>query len=92
MYNSLKVTQISQEEQGDREDAELLSAAQQIYDIYYGLHSKVTREPLGVAVNPKTGHGQVLFTKKPILLPGERFIPIRLLPNLKNHNRFSAMG
>jgi len=87
VYNSLKVTQISPQT-GDREDTELLSAAQQIYDTYYRLHTKVNKEPLGVAVNPKTSHGQVLFTKKPILLPGEHFIPIRLLQDAKNHNRF----
>lgn len=88
MYNSLKVNQIAQQEPADRESNELLSAAQYIYDTYYRLHSKVSREPLGVAVNPKTGYGQLLFTKKPILLPEERFIPIRLLQDAKHNNRF----
>ncbi len=84
-----KLTEISQQEIGEREDSMLLTAGQKIYDTYYRLHSKVSKEPLGVAVNPRTGHGQVLFTKKPILLPGEVFLPARLLQEPKSYNRFT---
>ena len=90
MYNSVKVNKLQEPELTERESNDLLRAAQNIYDTYYRLHSKVTKDPLGVAINPKTGHGQLLFTKKPILLPEEQFIPLRLLSNAKQNNRFST--
>lgn len=56
-------------------DPALLNAAQQIYQTYCAIHSKSDKQPLGVAIDPKTGRGQVICKKlKPILLYGERFL------------------
>lgn len=60
-------------------DSHILQAAQEIYDTYARLHGKISQDPIGVAVDPKTRRGQVLFTKLPILLPGERFISMEQL-------------
>jgi len=60
-------------------DQALYSAARKIYQTYCYLHKKLNRDPIGVAINPKTYRGQLVFTKKPILLPGERFVPLNQL-------------
>jgi hypothetical protein len=57
----------------------IIRAARQIYQTYCRLHSELTKEPIGVAVNPKTHRGQLLFTEKPVLLPGECFVPMNEL-------------
>ena len=57
-------------------DPGLLKAARQIYNTYFRLHHKLNRNPVGVAIDRKTYRGQLLFSKKPILLPWENFIPI----------------
>ncbi len=57
----------------------LLKAARQIYKTYCRFHTKLTRTPQGVAIDPKTLRGQLLFTQSPILLPGENFIPVEQL-------------
>lgn len=88
VYNLPKIQKLAQDNETDPQDSEILSAAQKIYDVYYRLHSKVPREPLGVAINPKTGRGQLLFTKKPLLLPGEYFIPVKLLQESKTRDRY----
>lgn len=53
-----------------------LKAARQIYQNYFRLHSKLNKTPVGVAIDRKTYRGQLLFTKRPILLPWENFIPV----------------
>ena len=55
---------------------QVVAAAKKIYLNYYRLHGQNTKTPIGVAVDEKTYRGQLLFTKVPILLPGECFIPI----------------
>jgi hypothetical protein len=55
---------------------EIVAAAERIYHTYYSLHGQITKSPIGVALDAKTYRGQLLFTKIPILLPGECFIPI----------------
>jgi hypothetical protein len=60
-------------------DPVLIKAARQIYDTYCRLHSKLNKTPIGVAIDAKTHRGQLLFTKKPILLPRENFIPVEQL-------------
>ncbi|MBR8829108.1 MAG: hypothetical protein DSM107014_14620 [Gomphosphaeria aponina SAG 52.96 = DSM 107014] len=57
----------------------MFKAARQIYQTYCYFHSKLTRDPIGVAIDPKTYRGQLLFTKIPILLPGECFVPLSQL-------------
>ena len=57
-------------------DNQVVAAAQKIYLTYYRLHGQNSKTPIGVAVDEKTYRGQLLFTKAPILLPGECFIPI----------------
>lgn len=60
-------------------DPVLLRSARLIYQKYCQLHSRLTKIPLGVAINKDTHRGQLIFYKKPILLPRESFIPIELL-------------
>lgn len=57
-------------------DPNLLKSARDIYNTYCHFRSKLTKTPMGVAINRKTHRGQLLFGKKPILLPWENFIPI----------------
>jgi hypothetical protein len=57
----------------------LLRAARQIYRTYCQLHSRLNKTPIGVAIDGKTHRGQLLFTKRPILLPGERFVSLKQL-------------
>ncbi|MGK7875055.1 MAG: hypothetical protein AB4426_17685 [Xenococcaceae cyanobacterium] len=71
--------QINQAELTVLLDPTLLRAALQIYRTYCALHSTLTRNPLGVAINRDTHRGQLLFDRKPILLPGECFVPLNQL-------------
>ncbi|MBD2392667.1 hypothetical protein H6G11_00150 [Cyanobacterium aponinum FACHB-4101] len=57
-------------------DPNLLKSAREIYNTYRYFHVKLSKPPIGVAINRKTHRGQLLFTKRPILLPWENFIPI----------------
>ena len=57
-------------------DPMLMKAARQIYQTYCKLHCRITKFPVGVAVDRDTYRGQLVFRQKPILLPGESFIPI----------------
>lgn len=59
-------------------DPILLRAAKQIYRTYFALHSKVTKRPLGVAIDKETHRGQLIFTRT-ILLPGECFVSLKQL-------------
>jgi hypothetical protein len=55
-------------------DSTLVRFARQIYRTYCAHHSRMTRRPLGVAINRQTRRGQVIFGIQPILLPAERFV------------------
>lgn len=57
-------------------DPTLLKAARQIYRSYCEAHPSKLERPTGVAINRLTYRGQVLFSKKPILLPEECFVPL----------------
>ena len=56
-------------------DPNLLRAARNLYLAYLEVHSEDLRRPSGVAVSPDRYRGQLIFGRKPILLPGEYFIP-----------------
>jgi hypothetical protein len=58
-------------------DPAILRAARRIYRTYCVLHSKLNKRPFGVAINKENHRGQLLFNTKPILLPGECFVPIK---------------
>jgi hypothetical protein len=60
-------------------DPGLLKAARNIYRTYCRLHTKLKKNPMGVAIDRKTHRGQLLFSHSPILLPGENFIPLEQL-------------
>ena len=62
-------------------DNELLKAARHIYKTYCSLHPNLVKKPLGVAINPKTHRGQLVFSNKPILLPEECFVPLKQIEN-----------
>ncbi len=57
----------------------LLRAARQIYLAYAQVEGHHHKQPIGVAINPENYRGQVICSKKPILLPHENFIPINQL-------------
>ncbi|MGI0481748.1 hypothetical protein ACN4EE_13280 [Geminocystis sp. CENA526] len=57
-------------------DPNILKSARNIYQTYCYFHVKLVKPPIGVAIDRTTHRGQLLFTKKPILLPWENFIPI----------------
>lgn len=57
-------------------DPTMLRAAREIYETYCKFHVTLESPPLGVAIDKKTYHGQLIFSKQPILLPWENFIPI----------------
>lgn len=57
-------------------DPLLLEAARQIYRDYYEVHPDQVQRPIGVAIDRFNYRGQLIFNKKPILLPQECFIPI----------------
>lgn len=57
-------------------DPSLLRAARLIYQTYYETQQELSRRPTGVAVSAETGRGKPIFTPKPVLLPGELFVPI----------------
>jgi len=38
---------------------------------------RAARRPFGVAINRDNHRGQLIFNNKPILLPGECFVPIK---------------
>lgn len=80
VYTSQLIEQtIELEEKHSLLDPTVVAAAQKIYRTYYHLHGEVTKTPIGVAIDTKTHRGQLLFTRIPILLPGECFIPLHQL-------------
>ncbi len=57
-------------------DPNLLKSATSIYETYFHFRRQFNKTPIGVAIDRKTHRGQLLFTKHPILLPWENFIPM----------------
>lgn len=57
-------------------DSSLLQAARQIYRDYYEVHPDQVQRPIGVAIDRFTLRGQLVFRRKPILLPQECFVPL----------------
>lgn len=78
MVYALQNVEISESESGISVllDPGLLKSARQIYHTYFQLHHKLNKHPIGVAIDRQTHRGQLLFCKRPILLPWENFIPI----------------
>ncbi|MGH2414785.1 MAG: hypothetical protein ACRDEA_14070 [Microcystaceae cyanobacterium] len=60
-------------------DPALLRSAQRIYQAHRGLHIKLNKHPFGIAIDRGTHRGQIIFNTKPILLPGECFVPVKQL-------------
>ncbi|NEP43936.1 MAG: hypothetical protein F6K35_33840 [Okeania sp. SIO2H7] len=56
-------------------DPTLLRAARNLYLAYLEVHAEEMKRPSGVAISPDRYRGQLIFARKPILLPGECFIP-----------------
>lgn len=57
-------------------DSSVIQAAKKIYLAYANIHAATMTRPLGVAINPVSYWGKLIFQRKPILLPGEYFIPL----------------
>ncbi len=60
-------------------DPAVMRAARHIYRIYTEIHPNPKNTPIGVAIDRETHRGQVCSGTKPILLPGECFIPLNQL-------------
>lgn len=56
-------------------DPSVLRAARLIYRGYLEVHCEQMQRPLGIAISRVDHRGQVIFSQKPILLPGECFVP-----------------
>ena len=67
------------EQKNDLLDPSLLKSAREIYYTYCHFNDKRKKSPIGVAIDRKTHKGQLLFTKRPILLPDEYFISVSQL-------------
>lgn len=70
-----KSSWVSQSPQSGLEP-DLLQAARRIYLAYLQVHARQMRRPSGVIIHPITYRGLLTFSARPILLPGERFIPL----------------
>ncbi len=57
-------------------DPKMLRMARRIYRSYRLLHPTSPRKPLGIAIHKETHRGQLMFNQRPILLPGECFVPL----------------
>lgn len=56
-------------------DPALLQAARLIYRGYLEVHCDQMQRPLGVAISCSSRRGYLVFSERPILLPGECFVP-----------------
>ncbi len=80
--SSTSETQSSRDQIPISLDPILLRVARKTYQTYCQLHSKLPKIPIGVVINRYNYRGYLIFRKKkPILLPGESFIPLNLLEN-----------
>lgn len=59
-----------------RLDSAMLKQAAKIYQTYRQIRRQLPKPPIGVAIHRKTLRGQLVFTERPILLPGESWILI----------------
>lgn len=60
-------------------DPIVLKAARDIYRIFYSVHPNHPKRPIGIAIDPETQRGKLIFGKKPVLLPHECFVPLTQL-------------
>lgn len=56
-------------------DPTVIRAARQIYRTYIEVHPERIERPLGVAIDRYTYRGKLIYSRKPILLPQECFVP-----------------
>jgi hypothetical protein len=56
-------------------DPNLLWIARRLYREYFHVHGQRMRRPLGIAVHRRTHRAMVIFSRQPILLWDECFIP-----------------
>lgn len=52
-----------------------LKNARQLYHAYCESHAEHLQRPLGVVINRINHRGKLIFSKKPVLLPQEYFVP-----------------
>ncbi|MEA5468342.1 MULTISPECIES: hypothetical protein [unclassified Spirulina] len=57
-------------------DRLVMRSAQAIFYVFYQVHQRFPSPPTGVAIDPQSHWGKLLFGPQPILLPREFFIPI----------------
>lgn len=57
----------------------LQKLAKLLYRAYLETHLDQVNRPLGVAISPISYRAGLIFSHKPILLPGEFFVPVELI-------------
>lgn len=57
-------------------DPTVIRAASHIYYTYCEVHPEIVGKATGVAISRVTHRGKVIFTKYPVLLPQECFVPL----------------
>jgi hypothetical protein len=57
-------------------DPTVIRAASHIYYTYCEVHPEIVGKATGVAISRVTHRGKVVFTKYPVLLPQECFVPL----------------
>lgn len=56
-------------------DPSVLRAARLIYRGYQEVHCEQMQRPMGIVISRGGHRGQLIFSRKPVLLPGECFVP-----------------
>lgn len=56
-------------------DPTIIHAARKVYRTYLSIYTQFPKRPFGVVLNKETFRGQLVFRERPILLPGEDFVP-----------------
>ncbi len=57
-------------------DPRMLQAARDIYWSYRNSHAGSLPQPIGIVMDRKTYRGELIFNRRPALLPMECFIPL----------------
>jgi hypothetical protein len=58
-------------------DPAIIRAAGKIYYTYCEVHPEIIGQASGVAISRITHRGKVIFTRHPVLLPQECFVPLQ---------------
>ncbi len=57
-------------------DPALVRTARHVYRSFFEAHPNETQRPLGVTIDRHTFRGNMVFGRRPVLLPRECFVPL----------------